>query len=174
VTAEGKRSKLESEPSSASLASTGGVESMERGMSSKSTLNVAASMQRVSGSSPPSTGAFSFQPGLRRPSSSSSPALYSETVNSPIKVDPNSPRGSSPALSAGYFSRDARPSARSGSGDPRQTGHSIHSQFGPGSSFQSTNYSGLEGHHRGLPQCQLWFIMTQQSHLIAQALYHLC
>lgn len=84
---------------------------MDRGYGPRPVPNLSASVPRSSGSSPPSAGGLAAQSGFRRPSSSS-PALYSDTVNSPVKVDPYSPSTSSPALSVAYTPRDHRHPSR--------------------------------------------------------------
>jgi hypothetical protein len=135
---EGKRSKLETEASSASLPAVGEVESVERGQGTRSAPNLSASMPRSSGSSPPSAGGFVTQSGFRRPSSSSSPALHSEVVNSPVKPDPYSPDGSSPAMSAAYTTKDYR---QPGRGESRTPVYSSALHYAAGQpSYQSSTY----------------------------------
>lgn len=94
------------------------ADAVDRGYGPKPVPNLAASVPRSSGSSPPSAGGLAAQSGFRRPSSSSSTALYSDTVNSPVKLDPYSPSTSSPGISAAYHPRDYRHPSR----DPSHSG----------------------------------------------------
>jgi len=140
-TVEGKRSKLESESSSTLIPTVAQVE--ERGHGSTSAPNISGSMPRSSGSSPPSAGGFATQSEIRRPSLSASPALYSDVVNSPVKADPYSPGGSSPAMSTAYTAKDFRQPSR---GKSRQPGYSGSSHYSAGQSpYQSPVYRTSQG-----------------------------
>jgi hypothetical protein len=106
VELEGKRSKLESEASSMSLPTVGTeTPSLERAPTSRSAPLLSAGVTRSSGSSPPSAGALETHSGFRRPSSAS-PALHSESLQSPLRQDPYSPGTSSPGSSSVLISKD--------------------------------------------------------------------
>jgi hypothetical protein len=142
VIAEGKRSKLESDASSGSLPTVSQLETLELGPGIRSAPNLSASIAQSSGSSPPSAGGPLSQSGFRRMSSSSSPALYSEAVNSPIKADPYSPDPSSPALSAGLVAKDYRQPGRVARGESRQSGYASH--YSAQAPYQSPGYRSTQ------------------------------
>jgi len=87
-----------------------GVERPSLPGGSKSAPTVSVGHNLASSSSPP--GAGGYHSSFRRLSSSSSPALFSEAVNSPKKVGPYSPGASSPSSSATFTPKDPRAQAR--------------------------------------------------------------